>query len=176
MIGDYVSLNKYDSNTCSVLPDSVVLIDQPIIASSCDRSGTIYIVSNVTTPEPTSPPASQVGLLDGYLNIRIFTNGSCTNYGSTTIVSTRVNRCKNADFITAKSSVVTITNNWFTDCRPGYEREVQTISYAAGACQTNKSPGSGLLKSYSPTAGLSLSVTPTIASDLTAPRVTIRSG
>ena len=175
MIGNYVSLNKYDSKTCGVLPDSVVNIDKPIETSSCstgDGNRIIYIVSNVTTPEPPS----QVGLLDGYLNIRIFINGSCTNYGSSTIVSTRVNRCKNAYFITAKSSVVTITKNWLTNCEQGYEEEVQTISYAAGACQINKSPGSGLLKSYPATAGISLSVTPTIASDLTIPRVTVRSG
>jgi hypothetical protein len=114
-----------------------------------------WILSNVTSPQPTSPPSSQEdgGLLDGYVNIGKYTNGSCSTVSD--IKSTKLGECDYDQRTTATSSVITITDG----CLKGTQRT--TVSYKAGVCN--------------PVYNCTYSITPKITSDLTVPRVTSRS-
>ena len=164
--------STYNSKACSVLPDSVEDIKDIGVLDSCERIYKIrWILSDVASPQPTSPPSSQVTFLTGYLNSRIFTNASCI--APTEIKSIKLNECSTRSdsyffsptFATATATVITIKK--YADKLCKQLTTVQTISYKAGTCIT--------LVSSSGPAGYIYSVTPMITSDITVPRVTRRS-
>ena len=151
-------MRTFNSKTCSVLPNSVVGMSD-LGYGKCYTDGYLiygqWILSNVTSPQPTSPPSSQEdgGLLDGYLNIGRYTSGSCSTLKN--ITSMKLGECYNNRRATATSSVITITDGCLK------ETQRTTVSYKAGVCN--------------PAYNSTYSITPKITSDLTVPRVTSRS-
>jgi hypothetical protein len=171
-IGSQLRLHSYDSKTCSILPDSVESISVPGVIDICKRENGDYaeyarwVLSDTTSPQPTSPPSSQVVFLDGYLNIRKYTNGSCTAIDE--INSRKLNDCSEGEFTTATSTIITIKTFTVSNCETGTEKSIETISYQGGVCHSTVTP-------YGTTTGFIYTVSPKITSDLTVPRVTKRS-
>ena len=174
-IGSQLRKHSFISKTCSILPDYIEQISVPGVINIC-KSGVDYydqkyeyyarwVLSNTTSPQPTSPPSSQVVFLDGYLNTRRYTNGSCTAIDQ--INSRKLNECSRGAFTTATSTIITMKTFTSSNCETGTEKYIVTISYQSGVCGTT-------VTSYE-TTGFIYTVSPKMTSDLTVPRVTRRS-
>jgi hypothetical protein len=169
-IGSQLRKHSYNSKTCSILPEYTEYISVPGVIDICEREAGDYyyqnyeyyarwVLSNTTSPQPTSPPSSQVVFLDGYLNTRRYTNGSCTAIFE--IYSRKLNECSKRSFTTATSTIITFKTFTGSNCETGTESSISTMSYQGGVCDG--------------TTGYIYTVSPKITSDLTVPRVTRRS-
>ena len=170
-IGSQLRKHSYDSKTCSILPDSVEEISVPGVIDICKSEPgdnfeyARWVLSDTTSPQPTSPPSSQVVFLDGYLNMRKYTNGSCTAIDQ--INSIKLNDCSERSFTTSTSTIITMKTFTSSNCETGTENNIETISYQGGVCDSTVKP-------YE-TTGFIYTVSPKITSDQTVPRVTRRS-